>query len=305
MTSGPDLSLLPLQQHPRFGAALARIGRPPLIVSGLTVLRRRFAGLPVAMLTRFDPGQGEMLPDIVARAGLGAWPLVLAPDGPFPASAPLGSGPRVAPVTVAELDLGAPLDALRRNLSGKWRNRLKAAEASGLSVSDRPMPLDPDHWLLRADTTQGRQRGYRNWPVPLTLAYATAHPGKARLFTARDRTGEEIAAMLFLRHGKVATYHLGHSTETGRDLAAHNLLMWTAIERLARAGCTRLDLGLANGEDAAGLLHFKLGTGARLRPLGGTWGWWPPLGRSLRPLARLDRRLMQLDTATNGLPARG
>lgn len=305
MESGATCPLLPVQQHPAFAAALTRIGRPPLELSGLVLLRRRFAGVPVAMLTRFDPDRADALPRVLSQARLGGCPLVLAPDGPCPTLAEMGAVPLVSPVTVAELDIGAPLADLRRNLSGKWRNRLKAAEASGLTVTDRPMPLDPGHWLLRADAAQGRQRGYRGWPPALVLAFAAANPGKARLLTATDRQGEEVAAMLILRHGRVATYQMGHSTEKGRDLAAHNLLMWTAVEHMARAGCRRLDLGLANGEDAAGLLHFKLGTGAKLRRLGGTWGWWPPLGQLLRPLGRLDRKLMGMDPPSDPVTAHG
>ena len=85
----------------------------------------------------------------------------------------------------------------------------------------------------------------------------------------------------------------GHTTAAGRAVSAHTLLLWQAADWLASKGHDRLDLGLINTEDAPGLARFKLGAGACARPLGGTWIWWPPLGRTLRPLAALDRRLMR------------
>jgi len=118
-----------------------------------------------------------------------------------------------------------------------------------------------------------------------------ANPGQAKLFTAFDGR-DPVAQMLFLRHGGGATYHIGHTTGRGRALSAHNLLLWNAMCWLAAKGHRRLDLGLISTDKAAGLARFKLATGATARALGGTWLWWPPLGRALRPLAALDRRAM-------------
>ena len=75
-------------------------------------------------------------------------------------------------------------------------------------------------------------------------------------------------------------------------MSAHNLLMWRAALWLARQGHRRLDLGPIDTANAPGLARFKLGIGAHARRLGGTWGWWPPLGSLLGPLAALDRARM-------------
>jgi hypothetical protein len=61
---------------------------------------------------------------------------------------------------------------------------------------------------------------------------------------------------------------------------------------LASKGVATLELGQVDTEKAAGLARFKLGAGATLRPLGGSWLWWPPLGKLLSPLKYFDRKLM-------------
>jgi hypothetical protein len=153
------------------------------------------------------------------------------------------------------------------------------------------MPVDRDHWLLRAEAEQQARKRYRNWPVALTLAYVARTPDRSRLFTASVGR-RPVAGMLFLRHGLGATYHVGFSDPGGRHLSAHTLLLWSAACWLADQGHTRLDLGQIDTENAPGLTRFKLGAGARPRRLGGTWAWWPRLGRCLAPLAMLDRNRM-------------
>mgnify|MGYP000091342633 CR=1 FL=1 len=73
---------------------------------------------------------------------------------------------------------------------------------------------------------------------------------------------------------------------------AAETLALRALAWLAAKGLRPLDLGVLNAEGASGLARFKLGTGARVGRLGGTWVYWPPLGRRLAPLAALDRKLM-------------
>ncbi len=228
-----------------------------------------------------DPGE------YLARAGLRRTPVILAPDNPDHGLATTGALPLMTAATVAEIDLTLPRDLRRAGLHQKWRNQLKRGEAEArklsLRISRQNMPPDPAHWLIQADLALQRQRRFRNWPVALILAYGRENPGQAKLFTVfQGRT--PLAAMLFLRHGTGATYLIGHTTPAGRRICAHNLLLWQASNWLAEKGCQRLDLGLLDTESAPGLARFKLGAGARARPLGGTWLWWSPMARALRPL---------------------
>lgn len=191
-----------------------------------------------------------------------------------------GFWPLVTPASIALLPLCQP-SQMRRRLAQKWRNRLNRAESQGLRV--RQAPLSQGHWLLKAETAQARQRGYRGLPAQLSLAFAQANPGAAQVWEVAG-DGGPLAGVLMLRHGRMATWQMGHVTAEGRRRCAMNLLLWSAIQGLAEAGHDCLDLGMINTEDAPGLSHFKLGTGARLVTLGGTWlhsGALAPIARRL------------------------
>ncbi len=212
----------------------------------------------------------------------GARPLILNADTFLSPHALRATGfwPIVTPATIAMLPLGEPAQ-MRAALQQKWRNRLNRAEAAGLALDWQDLRDSEDHWLLQADAAQQKSRGYCGWPVAFVHAFVAANPGKARLLTARHR-GIPVAAGLFLCHGQMASYHIGHSLPEGRHLNAMNLVLWEAMRALAARGHNLLDLGTLNSDDAAGLAHFKLGTGAQALRQGGTWLYH----RHLAPLAR-------------------
>lgn len=193
-------------------------------------------------------------------------------NAPAPAGrqmAAMGFWPLMTPASVAILPLG-PVPSMRAALRQKWRNRLNRAEAGALALRRLRLEDTPDHWLPAADMAQQRRRGYRNWPATLMRAYAHTNPGTALIFEA-TLAGDPVAALLVLRHGPVATYAAGVTTAAGRREQAHSWLLWQAMTHLWDLGHSRLDLGTVNGQDAPGLCRFKLGTGARIERLGGTW----------------------------------
>ncbi len=286
----------PLQQSPGFARALESIGSQPLhLPDGTVVLRRRFGPLPVSMITRPQARSADGLLAL-ARAVPMRGPRILSPERPLPLQT-IGALPLVSPATVATLDLTPEPAALMAGLHQKWRNRLRHAQAQKLRITRQNMPDDPGHWLLQADLVQQAARGYRSWPLALTLAYARANRGLAKLFTAHAGK-EPVAAMLILRHGTGATYHIGHTRASGRLMSAHTLLLWSVMLWARSKGVQRLELGTIDTEDGRGLARFKLGTGARAKTLGGTWLWWPPITSLARPLARMDRRLMGLGASS-------
>jgi lipid II:glycine glycyltransferase (peptidoglycan interpeptide bridge formation enzyme) len=77
--------------------------------------------------------------------------------------------------------------------------------------------------------------------------------------------------MMFLLHGASATYHIGWTTEAGRDAYAHNLILWKAIEELKARGIQQLDLGSVNTIRSAGVARFKLRTGGSVLTLAGSY----------------------------------
>ncbi|MEO0936787.1 MAG: GNAT family N-acetyltransferase [Pseudomonadota bacterium] len=281
----PDTALTPLQQSAEYAAALTLFGSPPLHVpGGPLVLVRRFGPVTLGMIPR---GGADALERLRAQPGWARRPVILSPDAPGHAA----GLPLISPAHVATLDLTIGASALRAGLKGKWRNRLVRAEALGLRIGRRALPDRTDQWLFRAEAAMQAARRYRTWPAALTLCYARVNPGKAVLFTATDK-GHTVAAMLFLRHGHGATYHIGQTSAEGRARHAHTALMWAAIKWHAAHGVRQLELGTIDTESAPGLARFKRGTGARVRPLGGTW-LDAPLLRPLAPFGRLDTRLMQ------------
>ncbi len=280
--------LRPLSQSPEFAECLQRSGHSHEWQGQWLMLRRRICGVPVSMMSRatlYGVSQLEELPSS---------PVILAPDHPCGFLHDAGALPLVSPMKVAEIDLSTPKATLRAGLHQKWRNRLNRATRAGMRIEHGPMCGRDDHWLYLADHALQKQRRYRNWPTSLTHKFTQLSTDHSRLFTAYRGTSP-VAAMLFLRHGHVATYHIGHVTELGRKDCAHNLLMWRAMEWFQAQEYGRLDLGLIDTESSPSLARFKLGTGARLRPLGGTWLYLRGMAPALRGLGRWDRQLMRAE----------
>lgn len=175
----------------------------------------------------------------------------------------------MTPATLAEVALG---DGFRANLHQKWRNRLVTAEKSG-AKPQRARDLGMLYWLSEQDRRQQKSRGYRALPPAFTALWAETDPKSISLYHTGP-AGDPTAAMLFLRHGKTATYHIGWAGDEGRKTSAHNLILARAARELADKGVTRLNLGLLDTETAPGLARFKLGAGARPQKTGGTWVRW-------------------------------
>lgn len=168
---------------------------------------------------------------------------------------------------MAVMRLLAP-DKMRTRLDQKWRNQLKKAEASGIRVSDQPLDAIKHAWFLEAEAKQQKSRGYKSYPAAFLLAFAAVNKGDARLYSA-TLNGEQIAGMLVLKHGLMATYQAGLTTPLGRQICAHNLLLWRIMCDLERKGFTHLDLGRADLSD--GLRRFKRGSGADFETLAGSY----------------------------------
>lgn len=191
-----------------------------------------------------------------------------------------GFFPIITPATVVEWHIDEETSRLRAGLRKKWRNQLTQATDANLKVKISNLPPDPNHWLLKAELSQSRMRRYRTFPQWITTGWATLHPKDTLLLEAQSG-GETIAGMIFLRHGKAATYHIAYGNGLARERNAHKLMLWQAALHLRDRGVSRLDLGTIDTEKAPGLARFKLGTGASARRLGGTWLSVPGLAKTL------------------------
>ncbi len=176
-------------------------------------------------------------------------------------------------LSTVTLDLTQDTDLLRAGFDVRWRNRLSTGERSGLDIQRVGTNPNQFRWLVEADMAQRAGKGLSGLPAPFFERYALTRtpPGKALLTLRADAGRDRVAAMMFLVHGNAATYEIGWTTDKGRDLHAHNLILWNAMQMLKSQGIRLLDLGGVNTQRSAGLARFKLGTGGRVLTLAGTY----------------------------------
>ncbi len=273
----PLTQAAPLQQTWAWGEVMAafgaRIERRVLDDEGAAralaqVATRRVGPVALSLVSR-GPGPEPVSTRALAAlgrslAGGRARVLVVTPD----AGRGRGLVPLMTPAHLAEIDLSQSEAVRLAAMHGKWRNRLNRAWRSGLALKREDRRPERYGWLLEEEARQARARGYRGWPARMSRLW---HERGGRIRVQSVWRGDErLAAMLFLLHGRVATYQIGWSGEAGRKVSAHQLCLWEAANALAAEGIARLDLGTVDTEAAPGLARFKIGSGARVRALGPT-----------------------------------
>lgn len=171
------------------------------------------------------------------------------------------------------LDLTAPQTRLKAQMDGKWRNRLtKALAHEKIKVHVQPSTKRCD-WLLGKELAQREAKKFHGLPTNFVNAFIQAHTDPKQAFVvAYAEVGKNtVAGMLFLMHGRAASYHMGWADEEGRQLNTHNALLWQSMLYLQDQGIEVLDLGGVNTHDLPGISRFKLGTGGRAVTLAGTY----------------------------------
>ncbi len=277
-------TLLPLQQHPNFAKAVLAMGGTARVMTMRNRSRRIGNALMVKrslvrLATVGMVSQGPVWsPDTTIDHRIDAYRsmvkdglrVVNSVDGDEVALAQSGFRKFATHSTVVEWDLSAGNAQRRAGMTQNWRNRLSKANRNGLGCRSLRYEPGGEDWFLRAEALQRRSRKYRTLPLRFTTRYMQVNPNDSRLFVAFDGR-ERVAAALVLIHGLVATYHIGWTSQLGRELCAHNLILDQAAEWLTGRGVARFDLGTIDTDHAPGIARFKLGTGAASRPLGGTW----------------------------------
>ncbi|MDP3195814.1 GNAT family N-acetyltransferase [Tabrizicola sp.] len=238
------------QQSVPYAAAVTGCGGRVCWLDGVLAVERgplrlvsRVGGQDRAGLRRLARWQGVTV--VTPEAGVAGFGLV----------------PLITPMHHAVWRLGPDL---RAGMSGKWRNRLVAAERGGVRVRQGGQKCMEA--LLAAEGEQRRQRGYRALPEGFSRALPL---GALRLWEWRQ-SGTFGAGMGFVVHGTSATYHLGWASDGAKASGVHGVMLMRAAEALRAEGVHWLDLGSVDAEAAPGLARFKLGTGADLRRLGAT-----------------------------------
>lgn len=172
------------------------------------------------------------------------------------------------------IDLSVDISQLRRNLDGKWRNALVAAEKSGLSLE---LGADDDsfEWMMDRYKSLVAEKDFTGIPVELLMALRTHTPPESQLLVLRAmHDGQPVAGVCLARHGLAATYLLGWSGATGRHLKATQYLLWQAVVCLKQDGYEWFDLGGIDEDHTPGIAAFKLGmNGQRYESAGEYWKW--------------------------------
>ncbi len=171
------------------------------------------------------------------------------------------------------LDITPSMDTLRAQLEKRWRHRLGTAQASELTIHRVGTNAGQYRWLLDAEMQQREQRGLHGLPQQFFDIYVPARqqPSKTVLTMRADVGRDRVAGMMFLIHGQAATYQVGWTSDAGRDMHAHNLILWRGIEALRERGVRMLDLGGVNTIRSAGIARFKISTGGRVLTCAGTY----------------------------------
>ena len=195
------------------------------------------------------------------------------PDAPVSHRIMRATGARrmVTGYSSAWVALGPGDAALRAGLHGKWRNALRAAEKEELQIKTG----QGETHLAEAMAAYDRFRKHKRFIGPSgafirRIAEAGARTRDVLLLRAQSG-GQAVAGVVLIRHGASATYVAGWTTDEGRRRRAHNLLLWSGMQELRRAGTAWLDLGGVNANSAPGVARFKLGLGGEVFTLVGTY----------------------------------
>jgi lipid II:glycine glycyltransferase (peptidoglycan interpeptide bridge formation enzyme) len=261
----------PLLAHVRGqGAFAVRMGPP------VPVRRWRATTVKAALADDRIQRLGEVEPDAMSPTGEGLTNQLAAAgwrrtsdDGGFTAGQPR---------YVVQLPLtGRDVDDLLKGFNQLWRRNIKKAEKAGVQVALGQAADLPDFHRLYVETA--RRDGFT--PRPLSYfqgmwqAMAAEDENRLRVYLARH-DGNLVAAATLVRVGTHAWYSYGASSTANREVRGSNAVQWRMIRDALAEGCDVYDLrGITDTVDEsdphAGLIRFKVGTGAEAVEYAGEW----------------------------------
>jgi lipid II:glycine glycyltransferase (peptidoglycan interpeptide bridge formation enzyme) len=283
----------PLQQDWAYGSSLMMLGVPVLrarifqdqeLVGQAQFIVRKWGGLGSMALCTRGPVWTKSLTvaeEAAAYAALkkslpltGIRFMVVTPEVPEGQVHGLKPMRRImSGMSTVMLDLTPTLEQLRAQLDRRWRHRLVGGESSEMSIHRVGTNVGQYRWLLDAEIQQRTDKKLEGLPVPFfdNYVHSRKQPSQNILTLRADLGRDRIAAMMFLIHGTAATYQVGWTSDKGREMHAHNLILWKGIEELKSRGIRMLDLGGVNTIRSAGIARFKMSTGGKVLTLAGTY----------------------------------
>jgi lipid II:glycine glycyltransferase (peptidoglycan interpeptide bridge formation enzyme) len=282
-----------LQQDWAYGSSLAMLGVPVLRarvvhdgeqLAQAQFIVRRWGGLGAMALCTRGPVWNKSLSPSVEAAAYAALKKSLPLNGirfmaitpEVATGVPHGLSPMrriMTGMSTVMWDLSPTIEALRAQLDRRWRHRLVGGENSEMVVHRVGTNAGQYRWLLDAEMKQRTDKNLDGLPIQFFDNYVDSRkqPAKNILTLRADVGRDRVAAMMFLIHGEAATYQVGWTSDQGRDLHAHNLILWKGVEALKERGVRMLDLGGVNTIRSAGIARFKMSTGGKVLTLAGTY----------------------------------
>ena len=181
---------------------------------------------------------------------------------------PLAEGGRTVYV-----DLLLPLETLRANMQPRWRNYLKRAETSELTLIEAPQSA-LYALFMRMYREMHQRKGFVEY-VDIEeyerLQQALPEDFKMKIL-ACELAGSPHAAIVCAAAGNMGIYVLGATSDAGLNSRSSYLLHWKMLEWLKAEGYDWYDLGGINPERVPGTAQFKYGlagkSGIDARPIG-------------------------------------
>jgi len=261
----------PLIVHVRSRGAFAIRMGPPVVVR-----RWSAATVKAALATDGVRRLGEVEPDVTtptgvdlaAQLGAAGW-RPPSDDGGFTAGQPR---------YVVQLPLaGRDEDDLLKGFNQLWRRNIKKADKAGVAVELGQAADLPSFHQLYLETAN--RDGFTPRPLEyferMWAAMADEDKNRLRLYLARH-DGVMVAAATMVQVGAHAWYSYGASSTEHRDVRGSNAVQWQMIRDARANGCDVYDLrGITDTVDEAdphaGLIRFKVGTGAEAVEYAGEW----------------------------------
>jgi lipid II:glycine glycyltransferase (peptidoglycan interpeptide bridge formation enzyme) len=174
------------------------------------------------------------------------------------------------------IDIGQPLDVIRKQLHQKWRNCLNNAEKQNMSiVSGTSLEL-----FEKFNGLYAQLRSRKDFDVDQDDAFfirvQKALDESEKLYISiAEADGVPIAGHVSSMLGDVCVYLLGASNEQALKTNAAYLLQWHTINVAKEKNCRWYDLGGIDPEANPGVYRFKQRMGGQEVVSPGPFGYYP------------------------------
>ena len=208
---------------------------------------------------------------------------LMAPQGELPPGKP----------AVLRIDFQAfghnPETVWKRALSRVKRKAVRRAEKAGLTVSEETGKSEIEAFCALTSTTLARHGAPM---MPAALFKDLIKELDARILVVRNRDGEALASLLWVRDGPIAW--VPWSGSLPRVDVPGDLLFWRMIEQALNEGAGLVDFG--RSPTGSGAYRFNRSFGATPVPV--LWLFDPPVGlyRRYATAQKLWRLLPNLET---------